>query len=163
MINLKKFFHPNPYLLTFSKAEKEVIESFFSCKAEYENWQQQYPQQKIHFRFYYPTAMDFIYDGANLFTAYFKKGTDGALLLHELKMSKANHSSIRTVNWKPFEDVMISFLQALDEKHQVSWVQKTKSLREYVTICNEASPSANRNGRLSEDAGVRGAKIATMH
>ena len=163
MINLKKFFQPNPHLLAVSKAEKEVLESFFSCKAEYENWQQQYPQQKIRFRFYYPTAMDFLYDGSQLFTAYFKKGTDDAPVLHELKMSKANYSSIRTINWKPFEEVMTSFLQGLEEKHQVRWVQKTKSLRDYLNICNETSPAAHRHGKQPEETGACGAKIATMH
>jgi hypothetical protein len=142
MINLKKFFQPNPFLLAVSKREKELLESFFPRKSEYENWQLQHPQQKIRFRFYFPTAMVFFYDSSILFTAYFKKGADDIPVLHELKMSKANHTSIRSVNWKPFEEVMTTFLLALEERKQVVLVQKTRSLREYVDICNEASPAA---------------------
>lgn len=140
MINLKKLFQPNPCLLSVSKAEKELLESFLTCKSEYDAWCQQ--PQKIRFRFYFPTAIDFYYDGAKLFTVFFKKDLHDTPVFHELKMSKANYSSIRSSNWKPFEDLMTEFLAELTEKNKSIYVQKTKSLREYMNICREASPAA---------------------
>jgi hypothetical protein len=77
-----------------------------------------------------------------LFTVFFKKDLHDTPVFHELKMSKANYSSIRSSNWKPFEDVMTEFLAVLEEKNKTVYVQKTKSLREYVTICKEATPAA---------------------
>lgn len=142
MINLKKLFHPNPCLLSVSKADKELLESFLACKTEYDAWNQHRQPQKIRFRFYFPTAIDFYYDGSKLFTVFFKKDLHDTPVFHELKMSKANYSSIRSANWKPFEDLMTEFLSELEEKNKTIYVQRTKSLREYVSICQETSPAA---------------------
>lgn len=140
MINLKKFFQPNPYLLSVSRTEKDLLERFVNRKADYESWHSQQP--RIRFRFYLPAAIDFCYDGSKLFTAFFKKGPFGTPVLHELKMSEANHASIRSANWKPFKEEMTNFLQTLEEKSKIVIRQKTKPLQEYVAICEEASSAA---------------------
>lgn len=142
MINLKKIFQPNPYLLSVSKQEKNLLERFVTRKADYDNWHSQ--QSRIRFRFYLPAAIDFCYDGSKLFTAFFKKDSFGMPVLHELKMSEANHASIRSANWKPFREEMSSFLQTLEEKRKVVTRQKTMPLQEYMAICEEApSPAAD--------------------
>jgi hypothetical protein len=144
MMNLRKFFRPNPCLLVLAKAEKELVESFLAHKTEYEHWLHLNPQPKIVFRFYFPSAVDFYYDGARLFTAYFKKGEFNEPVLHEMKMSKENHASIRSANWKPFAEVMLQFLQTLEETNKSTYLKETKSLQEYLSICN-APASRNQS------------------
>ena len=136
MINLKRFFQPSSCRLTVTKAEKEILELFVLNKKEFDQWVLLHPQTRIRFQFYFPTAVDFYFDGFRLFTAYFKRGTMDTLQLSEFKMSQDNHSSIRTTNWKPFEDVMLSFLTNLAESNKSALLQKTKALHEYASICN---------------------------
>ena len=140
MINLKKFFKPNPYLLTVSKAEKELLECFLDNKPAFDQWLPLNENRRIRFQFYYPTAVDFYFDNFKLFTAYFKKGPVDGPDLHELKMSEANYSSICTTNWQPFEEVILDFLNTLEESNKVILFRKTKSLHEYAALCNEAAP-----------------------
>lgn len=149
MISLKKIFRPTPHLLTVSKTEKELLECFLSSRSEYDNWLLLHPQAKIRFTFYVPTAIDFYFDGAKLFTAFFKKGVADEPVLSELKMSKANYSSIRSSNWKPFEEVMIKFLNDLEETNRVVVVRNTKPLHDYLAICNEAG-AASRAGKVTD-------------
>ncbi|HEV7330322.1 MAG TPA: hypothetical protein VGN63_04720 [Flavisolibacter sp.] len=137
MMNLKRFFQPASCRLTVSKSEKEILELFLLNKKEFEQWILLHPQSRIRFQFYFPTAVDFYFDGFRLFTAYFKRGTMDSLQLSELKMSQDNHSSIRTANWKPFEDVMVSFLTSLAESNKSALLQKTKALHEYASICKD--------------------------
>ncbi|WP_162944964.1 hypothetical protein [Flavisolibacter nicotianae] len=149
MISLKKIFRPTPHLLTVSKTEKELLEYFLCSRSEYDNWLLLHPQPKIRFKFYFPTAIDFYFDGAKLFTAYFKKGAADEPVLSELKMSKANYSSIRSSNWKPFEEVMIKFLNYLEETNRVVVVQNTKPLHDYLAICKETA-AGNKAGKVDE-------------
>lgn len=141
-MNLRKFFQPNPCLLSVTKTEKELLESFLANKADYEHWLLLHPQPKMAFRFYYPSAIDFYYDGTKLFTAYFKKDVFNEPELSELKMSKENYASIRSANWKPFGDVMLNFLHTLEETNKFIYLQQTKSLHEYVSLCKEVAVSA---------------------
>lgn len=141
MFSLRKFFRPSPFHLAVSKDEKEMLACFLAYKTEYEFWNQDYQPDKIQFRFYFPTAIDFIYDGAKLFTAYFKKTANDTLELQELKMSKSNFASIRSTNWKPFEEIIVLFLNTLEEKKKTTYLQKTKALREYVSMCEEIHPA----------------------
>jgi hypothetical protein len=136
MINLKRFFQPASCRLTVTKAEKEILELFILNKKEFDQWLLLHPQPRIRFQFYFPTAVDFYFDGFRLFTAYFKRGAMDALQLSEIKMSQDNHSSIRTTNWKPFEEVMVSFLTHLAESNKSALLQKTKALHEYASICH---------------------------
>lgn len=148
-MNLRKFFKPNPCLLSVSKAEKQFLECFLSNKTEFENWILLHPQSKITFRFYFPSAVDFHYDGSRLFTAYYRKDAFNEHVLHELKMSKENYASIRTSNWKPFEEVILGFLRTLEEKNKFVYLQQTKPLQDYASICKEAeSASADQNQLL---------------
>lgn len=136
MINLKRFFLPASSRLPVTKTEKEILELFVLNKKEFDHWIGLHPQQRIRFQFYFPTAVDFYFDGFRLFTAYFKRGHGDSLQLQELKMSQDNQGSIRTANWKPFEEVMVSFLSALAESNKSALLQKTKALHEYASICN---------------------------
>ena len=147
-MNLRKFFKPNPSLLVVNKAEKQILECFLGNKAEFENWMLLHPQSKITFRFYFPSAIDFHYDGSRLFTAYFRKDAFNEPELHELKMSKENYSSIRTNNWKPFEEVILSFLNTLEEKNKFIYLQQTKPLHDYATICKEPGLSDSAQNQL---------------
>jgi hypothetical protein len=141
MMNLKKFFQPNRYLLSVSKQEKDLLEYFITHRAEFENWFLHRPQSRVRFQFYYPTAIDFHFDNFHLFTAYFDRSVPGNLVLRELKMTRENDSTIRSVNWKPFEEVMMQFLQYLEEKNKIQFFQRTSSLHEYVSICEKSASS----------------------
>lgn len=143
MINLKRFFQPASCRLTVTKAEKEILELFILNKKEFDQWILLHPQPRIRFQFYFPTAVDFYFDGFRLFTAYFKRGAMDSLQLSEIKMSQDNHSAIRTTNWKPFEDVMVSFLTHLAESNKSAMLQKTKALHEYASICH-TKPAAGQ-------------------
>lgn len=149
MINLKKYFQSNPCLLSISKEEKEILECFISNRSEFDNWTLHRSLQRVRFQFYYPTAIDFYFDNFLLFTAYFKRTAFGNLELQELKMTKANYTTIRSANWKPFEEVMVQFLQYLEEKNKISFFRKTRSLHEYVSMC-EKGTQAN-SPRLSPE------------
>jgi hypothetical protein len=137
MMNLKRFFLPSSSRLPVTKTEKEILEFFVLNKKEFDQWILLHPQSRIRFQFYFPTAVDFYFDGFRLFTAYFKRGSGDSLHLLELKMSSDNHNSIRTTIWKPFEEVMVSFLAALTESNKSALLQKTKALHEYASICKE--------------------------
>ena len=137
MMNLKKFFLPNPCLLSVTKAEKELLEYFAANKQAFEEWLSQRPPQRVRFRFYFPTAIDFYFDDFLLFTAYFRKPAEGTLLLQEFKMSQANFTTIRSANWKPFEEEVLCFLRYLEEKNKIRYFQKTSALHEYVAICEK--------------------------
>jgi hypothetical protein len=54
-------------------------------------------------------AIEFYFDEFLLFTAFFKRSQAGGFVLHEMKMTKANYTTIHSANWKPFEDVMVQF------------------------------------------------------
>lgn len=141
MMNLTKFFYPDPCLVPVSKPEKEILESFFARKAEFERWLRQHPQPKIRFAFYFPTAIYFYYEGSVLFTAFFKNGSLLLPVFQELKMSRANYTSIRSDNWNPFKEIMNCFLHKLEEENKKVLVEKTKSLQEYASLCKEAAPA----------------------
>ena len=143
MINLKKYFLPNPGFLSVSKGEKEILECFVANKAEFENWILHRSLQRVRFRFYFPTALDFYFDDFLLFTAYFKRTASDQLELQELKMTKVNLSTIRSSTWKPFEEVMVQFLQYLEEKNKISFFHKTRSLHEYVSLCEKGPQVIN--------------------
>lgn len=143
MINLKKYFQPNPCILSVSKEEKEILECFLSNRSEFGNWSLHHPHKRVRFQFYFPTAVDFFFDDFLLFTAYFKRTALAQLELQELKMTKANYTTICSTNWKPFEEVMLQFLRFLEEQNKSSFFQKTRSLHEYVSICEEKAATAN--------------------
>ena len=151
MINLKKFFRSNPYILPVSKTEKEVLEYFLANKKEFEQWLLKNPQPRIRFQFYFPTAVDFFFDEFKLFTAYFKRSPSGMQELAELKMSGDNYASIRSVSWKPFEEVMFSFLSTLEESNKMTLFSKTKALHEYVSICQEKPVENSRQSSYSQN------------
>ena len=148
MIKLKKLFTSNAYRLPVSKVEKEVLECFFDNKAEFERWLPFHKNRRIRFQFYYPTAVDFYFDDFKLFTAFFKRNACGVPELHELKMTEANYSTIRSANWQPFEEVIVGFLQTLEENNKLVLFRKTKSLHEYVALCNETPEGKNRSREL---------------
>lgn len=148
MISLKRFFKTNPYLLPVSKAEKEVLECFVDNKAEYERWLPFQQNRRIRFQFYYPTAVDFYFDDFKLFTAFFKKDACHAPELQELKMSEANYTSIRSSNWQPFEEVIMTFLNTLEENNKIVLFGKTKSLHEYAALCKERPVEKGRQKDL---------------
>ena len=137
MMNLKHFFRPSSSRLPVTKTEKEILELFVLNKKEFDQWIALHPQPRIRFQFYFPTAVDFYFDVFRLFTVYFKREGQDSIQLLELKMSRDNHSSIRTANWKPFEEVMVSFLSALAASNKSALLQKTKALHEYASICKE--------------------------
>lgn len=135
MINLKKIFRSNPYVLPVARMEKEILDYFLAHKKEFEQWLTANPQPRIRFQFYFPTAVDFFFDDFKLFTAYFKRSPTGMLELAELKMSQDNYATIRSANWKPFEEVVVNFLGTLEESNKATRFLKTKSLHEYASIC----------------------------
>jgi hypothetical protein len=148
MINLKKFFKTNPYLLTVSRAEKEVLECFLDNKAEFEHWISFQQNRRTRFQFYYPTAVDFYFDDFKLFTAYFKRGAFHTLELQELKMTEANYSSIRSANWQPFAEVIVNFLNTLEENNKLVLFRQRKSLHEYVELCKDVPAEKGRQKEL---------------
>lgn len=141
MINLKKFFQANPCLLAVSNEEKEILECFLINRSAFSDWLLHRPQQRVRFQFYFPTVIDFYFDDFLLFRASFKKNAFDQPELQELKMTGANYNNIRTANWKPFEEVMVQFLRYLEEKNKISFFQKTRSLHEYVSICEKTTAS----------------------
>jgi hypothetical protein len=141
MINLKKYFQPNLHRLTVSKTEREVLECFVTNRPGFEDWLHHRPQSRVRFQFYYPTAIDFYFDDFQLFTAFFKKSALGNLELQEFKMTAANYTTIRSANWKPFEEVILQFLHYLEEKNKIQFFQRTSSLHEYVSICEKPAPA----------------------
>lgn len=139
MISLKKIFQSNSRTITVSKAQKEILECFLSNKTSFDQWFCFQSETKVKFKFYYPTAVDFYFDDIMLFTAYFKKSHLDQVELQELKMSAENYRSICSLNWKPFEDVMLQFLNYLHENEKVTLLQKRKSLYEYADLCKGSS------------------------
>lgn len=152
MINLKKFFQPNPCLLPVTKTEKEILECFLAARPAFLQWLQSNPQPRIRFQFYFPTAIDFYFDEFKLFTAYFKKSPSEQQYLAELKMTLENYNTIRMVSWKPFEEVMLAFLHTLEESNKSMLYLKIKSLHEYASLCEEkpaGDVESQHNGTLS--------------
>jgi hypothetical protein len=137
MINLRKFFQPNPCLLSISKEQREILECFVTNKSAFETWIDHRPQQRVRFQFYFPLAIEFYFDEFLLFTAFFKRSSSGGFALQEMKMTKANYTTIHSANWKPFEDVMVQFLRSLEETSKIRFFQQTSSLHEYVSICEK--------------------------
>jgi hypothetical protein len=135
MFSFKKFFHSNKRTVPVGKAQKEILECFISNKPAFDHWHPSQPATKISFKFYYPTAVDFYFDDIKLFTAYFKKNLLDQLELQELKMSEDNFRTIGNTVWKPFEEVMLQFLNNLDETQKLALFQKRKALYEYAEIC----------------------------
>jgi hypothetical protein len=152
MISLKKIFQSKTRSITVSKAQKEILECFLSNKASFEHWFCFQAETKITFKFYYPTAVDFYFDDIKLFTAYFKKNHLDQVELQELKMSAENHRSISSTVWKPFEEVMLQFLNYLHENEKVLLFQKRKSLYEYADLCkgNTSTPTPEQYPFLKE-------------
>ena len=138
MFSLKKFFYSNPCLLSVSNAEKELLECFLDNKTAFENWMAFQGNQRIRFQFYYPTAIDFYFDGHRMFTVYFKKNVFDTPELQELKMSRENYTSIRSANWEPFEQIIRNFLSAVAENNKTASFRSAKSLHEYAALCEKA-------------------------
>jgi hypothetical protein len=153
MINLRKFFQPDPCLLSVTRSQKEILECFLSGKKEFENWLLLQPSQRVRFQFYVPTAIDFCFDEFKLFTAYFKKGSTGLNELAELRMSKDNYNTLRVLSWKPFEEVMFSFLSTQEETNKATLFQKTRSLHEYAAICKKTPSPHLQQNPYSREAG----------
>ncbi len=149
MINLRKYFQPNPCLLPISKEQKDLLEGFVANKAAFENWIAHRPQQRVRFQFYFPLAIEFYFDEFLLFTAFFNRTAGGGFVLHEMKMTKANLDTIHATNWRPFEEVIVQFLRYQEEKNRICFFQQTSSLHEYVSICQSAAGPAPQ--RLAQD------------
>lgn len=137
MFSLKKFFYANPCLLPVSGTEKELLECFLDNKTEFEHWISFQGNQRIRFQFYYPTAIDFYFDGHRMFTVYFKRDAFDRPALQELKMSRENYTSIRSANWEPFEQIIRNFLSAVAENNKVVSFRNAKSLHEYADLCQK--------------------------
>jgi hypothetical protein len=146
MFNLKKLIKSNPLSVPVKGAEKDLLQYFISNKGAFENWFSTncnaYP--KLRFHFYYPNALDFFFDEFKLFTAYFKKEEKGIMLV-ELKMSDVNKANIKTTDWKPFRDLMLTFLTELEQNNHSLMLQEQRSLHEYQAICTgkEALPESS--------------------
>jgi len=132
---LKLFYKKQAFSLTVSKAQKEILEFFLTNKTDFEQWLLAHPQPKVRFQFYYPTAIDFYFGDFKLFTAYFKKGRKGEIELTELKMSETNFDTIRCATWTPFEEVIIDFLNSLQENKKITLLEQRKTLYEYANLC----------------------------
>lgn len=143
MFNFKKFLVNKAFAVDTSKSEKELLEFFISNKFEFDAWVEKQNIPRIRFQFFYPTAVDFFFDDFKLFTAYFKKGLLDRLELTEFKMSDTNYNSIRSTNWKPFEEVIIDFLTTLEESKKIELFEKRKSLIDYEFICSGRAATAN--------------------
>ena len=146
MINLKKFFKSNKRTIVVGKAQKEILECFMANRPAFDHWFTSQPATKIRFKFYYPTAVDLYFDDFKLFTAYFKKNHLEQLELQELRMSEDNFHAISNPVWKPFEEIMLQFLNNLDEDQKVVLFQKRKALYEYVEVC-KGSTAAQTPGQ----------------
>jgi hypothetical protein len=142
MKNFLKLFRKPTNVIAIKKAEKELLEYFIANKPAFDQWYIENQHPKIRFRFYFPTAIDFYFEEFKLFTAYFKKSSRDLLELQELKMSEANQTSIRTTDWRPFEEVILHFLTMLEENNKASWLHKRKSLYEYAAICEQMDMAA---------------------
>ena len=148
MFRLTNRLKRKPSVIPVDKAGREILEYFIAHKNEFEAWASLHLEKRISFRFYFPNAIDFCYDGCKLFTAYFKRDRRDVPQLHELKMSDANLSNIATTNWKPFEDVMVCFLKTLEEHKRMSYFQQTKSLYDYAAIC-ESGQAPKEQSRVA--------------
>jgi hypothetical protein len=144
MFNLKKLIKSQPLTVPVSKAEKDLLQYFIATKPAFENWfssnKNAFPRLRFHF--YYPNAIDFFFDEFKLFTAYYKKEEKGMVVLKELKMSDVNKANIKTTDWKPFRDLMLTFLTDLEQTNHNLMLQEQRSLHEYKAICTgkEALP-----------------------
>lgn len=147
MFKFKKRFKRKPHLITVDNTEREFLECFIVHRNEFEAWALLHPVQRISFRFYFPNAIDFCYDGCKLFTAFFKKDRHEIPRFHELKMSDTNLANIASANWKPFEGVIVRFLKTLEEHKRISYFQQTKSLFDYAAICEENDQPAREHGQ----------------
>lgn len=149
MLNLRNYFQPNPRLLSLSKEQKEILACFVANKTAFDHWMTHRPPQRVRFQFYFPLAIEFYFDNFLLFTAYFKRTSNGGFVLHEMKMAKANQTTIQSTNWKPFEEVIVQFLRYQEEKDKICYFQQTGSLHEYAAICEKTADAAPR--RLAQE------------
>ena len=155
MMNLFQLFRRKAYIIPVKKTEKELLECFMANKAAFDQWLALHPHPQIRFRFYFPTAIDFYFDEFKLFTVYFKRGANNQPEFQEFKMSEANHTSLCSSDWRPFEEVIFHFLATLEESNKASLFRKKKSLYEYAAICEKMNnleknqpsypPSVNKN------------------
>jgi len=147
MLSLKNIFKTKALTLVITKAQKELLELLMINKADFDDWGKKQVHSKIRFQFFYPAAIDFHFDEFKLFTAFFKKGAKGEVLLYEFKMSETNYDTIRCTSWAPFEGVIIDFLTSLEENKKIALFEKRKTLFEYQNLCakNSDASAAERN------------------
>lgn len=146
-MNLKRLFTAKPNQIEINKAEAEMLKCFMANKKEFENWfgEKATTYPKIKFHFFYPTAIDFIFDDFKLFTAYFARENNGNIVFEQFKMSDVNLLNIKTRNWKPFQTVILGFLEMLEQKNTSTLMKEQKSLYEYQLMCKEnPAPSDNK-------------------
>lgn len=143
MINLKKLLKGDKSLVSISKEEIDILTYVLCNRSDFENWfsGQHKKHGKIRFVFYYPSAIDLYYDEFKLFTIYFKRAANDAVLFDQFKLTQLNHGSLKTTNWKPFKDAILDYLTMAQERNTDSQFKKYKSLHDYQQLCGgDAKP-----------------------
>lgn len=118
--------------LALSKEEIEIFVYIVSNRHDFEHWfaQQSLRFPKVKFAFYYPTAIDLYFDAFKLFTVFFTKESNGQLVFSQAKMSLLNRESLKSTNWAPFKEVMLSYLEMAQERNSDQQFKKLHALHE---------------------------------
>lgn len=145
---LKNLLKSKSNLLTINKEEIDILTYVMCNRIDFEAWfaQQNTTFPKIRFVFYYPTAIDFYYDAFKLFTVYFKREQNDQVVFHQFKITQLNMDSLKSFNWTPFKDAIVSYLVMAQERNSDLQFKKLHALHEYQALCNgEATPKSSNN------------------
>lgn len=140
---LKNLLQSKANLLPLTMEEVDILTYLMCNRQDFESWfagqAASYP--KIKFVFYYPTAIDLYFEAFKLFTIYFKKDNRDEVVFSQAKLSQLNRDSLNSQNWKPFKDVIVSYLMMAQERNTDLQFKRLHALHEYQAICNgEAAP-----------------------
>ncbi|MBD0276782.1 MAG: hypothetical protein M3342_23160 [Bacteroidota bacterium] len=153
MINLKRLFRRNKYILHVDNEEAELLQFFMNNKKDFELWlaenNHQFP--RIKFIFYYPTTIEFFFDELRLFTASFNKDLTEAVVFTQLTASKLNINNIRSHDWKPFKEMILYFVSVMEQRNTNLMLKTQKSLTEYQALCR----GEEKQKETSEDTRFR--------
>ena len=138
MFNLKKLLKGDPSYVTISKEETDILTYVLCHKNDFETWfSEQHPKHnKIRFVFYYPSAIDLYYDEFKLFSVFFKRAANDAVIFHQFKRTQLTEDSLKTTNWKPFKDAIVDYLTMAQDRNTDFQFKKFKALHDYQQLCN---------------------------
>lgn len=143
MFNLKKLLKGDKAFVTISKEEVDILTYILCHRNDFESWfsGQHKKHSKIRFVFFFPSAIDLYYDEFKLFTVFFKRAANDAVLFDQFKLTQLNQDSLKTDNWRPFKDAILDYLTMAQERNSDFQFRKYKSLHDYQQLCNGENKS----------------------